>query len=134
MYLLTVSIYLFFYGPESALWNGRIVPFFNLAIIVLFFKILQYDIKNLTKKIQGKYPLTIFILFINSYFMYMYYSKWGNTYTSTTISVILIVLFMFLISINSEKFLIYTTLVSLTFGTSSYLPHWLNWNLSLIHI
>ena len=61
MYLLTVSIYLFFYGPESALWNGRIVPFFNLAIIVLFFKLLQYDIKNLTKKIQGKYPLTIFI-------------------------------------------------------------------------
>ena len=130
MYLLTVSIYLFFYGPESALWNGRIVPFFNLAIIVLFFKILQYDIKNLTKKIQGKYPLTIFILFINSYFMYLYYSKWGNTYTSTTISVILIVLFMFLISINSEKFLIYTTLVSLTFGTLSYLPHWLNWNFS----
>ena len=37
---------------------------------------------------------------------------------------------MFLISINSEKFLIYTTLVSLTFGTLSYLPHWLNWNFS----
>ena len=44
------SIYLFFYGPESALWNGRIVPFFNLAIIILFFNLLQYDIKNLTKK------------------------------------------------------------------------------------
>ena len=31
---------------------------------------------------------------------------------------------------NSEKYLIYTTLVSLTFGTLSYLPHWLNWNFS----
>ena len=130
IYLLSISIYLFFYGPESALWNGRIVPFFNLGIIILFFNLLHLDIKNLTKKIQGKYPLILFILCINSYFMYLYFSKWGNTYSTTTISIILIVLIMFLISINSENFLIYTTLVSLTFGTLSYLPHWLNWNFS----
>ena len=130
LYLIIIAIFLFFYGPESALWNGRIVPFFNLGIIILFFNLLHFDIKNLTKKIQGKYPLIIFILSINSYLMYLYYSKWGNTYSTTTISVILIILFMFLISINSEKFLIYTTLVSLTFGTLSYLPHWLNWNFS----
>jgi hypothetical protein len=37
---------------------------------------------------------------------------------------------MFLISLKIDKFLIYTTLVSLTFGTLSYLPHWLNWNFS----
>ena len=130
IYLLSISIYLFFYGPESALWNGRIVPFFNLGIIILFFNLLHLDIKNLTKKIQCKYPLILFILCINSYFMYLYFSKWGNTYSTTTISIILIVLIMFLISINSENFLIYTTLVSLTFGTLSYLPHWLNWNFS----
>ena len=130
LYLVVIAIFLFFYGPESALWNGRIVPFFNLGIIILFFNLLHLDIKNLTKKIQGKYPLIIFILSINSYLMYLYYSKWGNTYSTTTISVILIILFMFLISINSEKFLIYTTLVSLIFGTLSYLPHWLNWNFS----
>ena len=130
IYLLFISIYLFFYGPESALWNGRVVPFFNLGIIILFFNLLHFDIKNLTKKIQGKYPLLLFILLINSYFMYLYYSKWGNTYSITTISVILIVLFMFLISINSRNFLFYTTIVSLTFGTLSYLPHWLNWNFS----
>ena len=130
LYLVTISIVLFFYGPESALWNGRIVPFFNLGIIILFFNLLHLDIKNLTKKIQGKYPLIIFILSINSYLMYLYYSKWGNSYSTTTISVILIILFMFLISINSKKLLIYTTLVSLTFGTLSYLPHWLNWNFS----
>jgi hypothetical protein len=130
IYLLSISIYLFFYGPESALWNGRIVPFFNLGIIILFFNLLHVDIKNLTKKIQGKYPLLLFILLTNSYFMYLFYSKWGNTYSTTTISVILIVLFMFLISTHSENFLIYTTLVSLTFGTLSYLPHWLNWNFS----
>jgi len=130
IYLLFISIYLFFYGPESALWNGRIVPFFNLGIIILFFNLLHFDIKTLTKKIQGKYPLLLFILLINSYFMYLYYSKWGNTYSITTISVILIVLFMFLISINSRNFLFYTTIVSLTFGTLSYLPHWLNWNFS----
>ena len=130
IYLLSISIYLFFYGPESALWNGRIVPFFNLGIIILFFNLLHVDIKNLIKKIQGKYPLLLFILLTNSYFMYLYYSKWGNTYSTTTISVILIVLFMFLISTHSENFLIYTTLVSLTFGTLSYLPHWLNWNFS----
>jgi len=130
LYLVSISIFLFFYGPESALWNGRIVPFFNLGIIILFFNLLHFDIKNLTKKIQGKYPLIVFILSINSYLMYLYYSKWGNTYSTTTISINLIILLMFLISINSEKSLIYTTLVSLTFGTLSYLPHWLNWNFS----
>ena len=86
IYLLSISIYLFFYGPESALWNGRIVPFFNLGIIILFFNLLHFDIKNLTKKIQGKYPLLVFIFLINSYFMYLYYSKWGDTYLTTTIS------------------------------------------------
>ena len=130
LYLVGIAIFLFFYGPESALWNGRIVPFFNLGIIILFFNLLHLDIKNLTKKIQGKYPLIIFILSINSYLMYLYYSKWGNSYSTTTVSVILIIFFMFLISINSKKLLIYTTLVSLTFGTLSYLPHWLNWNFS----
>ena len=130
IYLISVSIYLFFYGPESALWNGRIVPFFNLGIIMLFFNLLHFDIKNLTKKIQGKYPLLLFILLTNSYFMYLYFSKWGNSYSTTTICVILIIFFMFLISINSRNFLIYTTIVSLTFGTLSYLPHWLNWNFS----
>ncbi len=130
MYLIAISIYLFFYGPESALWNGRIIPFFNLGIIILFFNLLHLDIKNLTKRIQGKYPLITVIFLINSYLMYVYFSKWGNTYSTTTISVILIVLFLYLLSINSENFLIYTTLVSLTFGTLSYLPHWLNWNFS----
>ena len=130
IYLLIISIYLFFNGPESALWNGRIVPFFNLGIIILFFNLLHFDIKNLTKKIQGKYPLLVFVLLTNTYFMYLYYSKWGSTYSTTTVSVILIVSFMFLISINSDNFLIYTTLVSLTFATLSYLPHWLNWNFS----
>ena len=128
IYLLFISIYLFFYGPESALWNGRVVPFFNLGIVILFFNLLHFDIKNLTKKIQGKYPLLVFLLLVNGYFMYLYYSKWGNTYTTTTISIILIILIMILISINLNNFLIYTTLVSLTFATLSYLPHWLNWN------
>jgi len=35
---------------------------------------------------------------------------------------------MTLISAKSENFLIYTALISLTFATLSYLPHWLNWN------
>ena len=104
LYLVTIAIFLFFYGPESALWNGRIVPFFNLGIIILFFNLLHFDIKNLTKKIQGKYPLIIFILSINSYLMYLYYSKWGNTYSTTTISVILIILFMFFSSAYLQTF------------------------------
>ena len=128
IYLLFISIYLFFYGPESALWNGRIVPFFNLGIVFVFFKLLHYDINKLTKKLQGRHTLLIIVLLINSYLMYLYYSNWGNTYTVTTISIILIILIMTLISINFENYLIYTTLVSLTFATISYLPHWLNWN------
>lgn len=128
IYLLFVSIYLFFYGPESALWNGRIVPFFNLAVVFLFFNLLNLDIKRLTKKIQGKHSLLVIILLINSYLMYLYYSNWGNTYKTSTTSIILVILIVTLISINSDNYLIYSTLVSLTFATISYLPHWLNWN------
>ena len=128
IYLLFISTYLFFYGPESALWNGRIVPFFNLGIVFLFFNLLQLDIEKLTKKIQGRYSLIIVILLINSYLMYLYYSNWGSTYTTSTMSIILIILIMTLISLNSDNYLIYTTLVSVTFATISYLPHWVNWN------
>jgi len=130
IYLIFISAFLFFYGPESALWNGRVVPFFNLGLIFLFFNLLDYDIKKLTKKTQGKLPWFLFFFFINSYLMYLYYSKWENMYAITTISLISIILIMVLISINSEKYLIYTTLVSLAFATLSYLPHWLNWNFS----
>ena len=51
LYLVGIGIFLFFYGPESALWNGRIVPFFNLGIIILFFNLFYLDIKILTQKI-----------------------------------------------------------------------------------
>tara|TARA_B100000902_G_scaffold81367_1_gene85976 strand:- start:4596 stop:6443 length:1848 start_codon:yes stop_codon:yes gene_type:complete len=128
IYLLSISICLFFYGPESALWNGRVVPFFNLGVIFLFFNLLHLDINKLTKKIQGKHSLLLVVVLINTYLMYIYYSNWGSTYTTTTTSIILIILIMTLISINSENYLIYTTLVSITFATISYLPHWLNWN------
>ena len=128
IYLIFISIGLFFYGPESALWNGRLVPFFNLGVVFLFFNLLDLDIKNITKKIQGKLPWLLFFLTTNSYLMYLYYSKWGNTYATTTISLILIILILVIVSINSENFLIFTTIISLTFATLSYLPHWLNWN------
>ncbi len=128
IYLIFISACLFFYGPESALWNGRVVPFFNLGLVFLFFNLLDYDIKNLTKKTQGKLPWFLFFFFINSYLMYLYYSKWENMYAITTISLISIILIIVFISINSDKYLIYTTLLSLTFATLSYLPHWLNWN------
>ena len=128
IYLIFISIGLFFYGPESALWNGRVVPFFNLGIVILFFNLLDLDIKNLTKKIQGKLPWLLFFLFINSYLMYLYFSKWGNTYATTTVTLVVIILILAVISIKSENYLIYTTLVSLSFATLSYLPHWLNWN------
>ena len=130
IYLIFISVILFFYGPESALWNGRIVPFFNLGIIFLFFNLLNLEIDNLTKKMQGRSLWILIYIVVNTHLMYLYYSKWGSAYTTTTITIISIVVILVLISIKSDKFLIYTTLVSLTFGTISFLPHWLNWNFS----
>ena len=53
LYLIFSSILLYFFVPEGALWNGRLVPFFNLGIIFLFFKALEIFIEDIYLYQQG---------------------------------------------------------------------------------
>ena len=47
IYLIGISIFLYFFVPEGALWNGRLVPFFNLGVVLMFFQTSKLIIKNL---------------------------------------------------------------------------------------
>ena len=67
MYLIFISSILFFYGPEGALWNGRLVPFFNLGIIILFFKVMEEKVTLFSNKLQGKNLLSLFYLTVSFY-------------------------------------------------------------------
>ena len=42
-FILISSVLLYFFVPEGALWNGRVVSFFNLGVIVLFFKLFEHS-------------------------------------------------------------------------------------------
>ena len=53
LYIISSSVLLYFYVPEVALWNGRLVPFFNLGIIFLFFKAVEIFIDDINLYQQG---------------------------------------------------------------------------------
>ncbi len=128
MYLIFISSLLFFYGPEGALWNGRLVPFFNLGLIILFFKIIEEKMDLLTKKINGKYLIIIFYLICSSFFIFNYFQKWQERYAITVYFIALMILFSFIITIYKPKYALGITLITLVLSSVNFLPHWLNWN------
>ena len=67
---------MYFYVPEGALWNGRMVPFFNLGIIIIFFKILNFLIIETLQFQQGKFITNLIILFSIFVCSYVFYEKW----------------------------------------------------------
>ena len=75
-YLLIVSVILYFYVPEGALWNGRMVPFFNLGMIIIFFKILNFLIKETLQFQQGNLITNLIILSSILACSYVFYEKW----------------------------------------------------------
>ena len=128
MYLIFSSILLFFYGPEGALWNGRLVPFFNLGLIIIFFKILLERSNSLTNKIQGKNLIILFYLICSSFFIFNYVQKWRESYEITVYFVAFIILISFIFSFYRPKYGLGITLIALVISSVNFLPHWLNWN------
>ena len=63
-FILVSSVLLYFFVPEGALWNGRVISFFNLGVVVLFFKLLQYAIDESFKYEQGTLILKILSLVV----------------------------------------------------------------------
>ena len=128
MYLIFISTLLFFYGPEGALWNGRLVPFFNLGLIILFFKIIEEKMDLLTAKLNGKYLIIIFYLICSSFFIFNYFQKWQERYAITVYFIALMILFSFIITLYQSKYGLGITLIALVLSSVNFLPHWLNWN------
>jgi len=128
MYLVFASTLLFFYGPEGTLWNGRLVPFFNLGLIILFFKIFEEKTDLLIEKIKQKYLIVLFYLIFTSFFIFNYVQKWQERYAITVYFVALIILLSFMITIYIPKYGLGITLIALVLSSVNFLPHWLNWN------
>tara|TARA_B100000900_G_scaffold360378_1_gene332435 strand:+ start:1099 stop:3285 length:2187 start_codon:yes stop_codon:yes gene_type:complete len=128
MYLIFSSTLLFFYGPEGALWNGRLVPFFNLGLIIIFFKIIEDRSDLLIRKLHGKLLIISFYLICSSFFLFSYIQKWQESYIVTVYFVAFLILVLSIFSFNKPKFGLGVTLIALVISSVNFLPHWLNWN------
>ena len=130
LYLIFSSILLYFFVPEGALWNGRLVPFFNLGIIFLFFKAVEIFIEDIYLYQQGLNVLTILFFGGTIYCLYIFYEKWSanQSYLNVYVPIILLIIIFAIINLNNVVIQLNMLIVSIIFSTISFLPHWLNWN------
>ena len=130
LYLIFSSILLYFFVPEGALWNGRLVPFFNLGIIFLFFKALETFIEDMYLYQQGLNVLTVLFFGGTIYCLYIFYEKWSanQSYLNVYVPIILLIIIFAIINLNNVVIQLNMLVVSIIFSTISFLPHWLNWN------
>ena len=130
LYLIFSSILLYFFVPEGALWNGRLVPFFNLGIIFLFFKALEIFIEDIYLYQQGLNVLTVLFFGGTIYCLYIFYEKWSanQSYLNVYVPIILLIIIFAIINLNNVVIQLNMLIVSIIFYTISFLPHWLNWN------
>ena len=129
-YMVAANAFLFFVIPPGALWNGRLVPLFNLGTVVLFglaFKIILRKIAS-----SGLYINRILTLLSFSFFPlgYSFFNSWGKKYEFTTYVLlgILSLLFIFLFLTKDTQSLIGLVLFTGVFASLSFLPNWINWN------
>ena len=129
-YMVAANAFLFFVMPPGALWNGRLVPLFNLGTVILFglaFKIILRKIAS-----SGLYINRILTLLSFSFFPlgYSFFNSWGKKYEFTTYVLlgILFLLFIFLFLTKDTQSLIGLVLFTGVFASLSFLPNWINWN------
>ena len=127
-YLIFLSSILFFYGPEGALWNGRLVPFFNLGLILMFFKLLNYFINEIQNKEISNYLLSKLPLLASAIMLFLYYENWQERYFVTSIFICCLFLVMMFLNLSNFNLIITLTTLILIFSSITFLPHWLNWN------
>ncbi|MDC3103582.1 hypothetical protein OA408_02325 [Acidimicrobiaceae bacterium] len=130
LYLVISSILLYFFVPEGALWNGRLVPFFNLGIVFMMFKAIEIFVEDLNLYQQGISILTILFLIGTIYFLYIFYDRWSSnqSYLNLYIPIIFLISVFAILNLKNVEIQINLLLVSIIFSTVSFLPHWLNWN------
>ncbi len=130
LYLISSSILLYFFVPEGALWNGRLVPFFNLGIIFLFFKAVEIFVEDIDLYQQGANVLTITFLGGTIYCLYIFYEKWSanQSYLNLYIPIIFLIMIFAILNLDNVVIQLNMLIVSIILSTISFLPHWLNWN------
>ena len=130
LYLVISSILLYFFVPEGALWNGRLVPFFNLGIIFIMFKAIEIFVEDLNLYQQGIIILTILFFIGTIYCLYIFYDRWSSnqSYLNLYIPIIFLIGIFAILNLKNVEIQINLLLVSIIFSTVSFLPHWLNWN------
>ncbi len=130
LYIISLSLLLYFFVPEGALWNGRLVSFFNLGIVFIFFKTIEIFVEDLNFYQQGVNLLTILFLGVTIYCLYVFYEKWSTyqSYLNLYIPLIFLILIYALLNLNNVVVQLNLLIVSIIFSTISFLPHWLNWN------
>jgi hypothetical protein len=130
LYIISLSLLLYFFVPEGALWNGRLVSFFNLGIVFIFFKTIEIFVEDLNFYQQGVNVLTILFFGVTIYCLYIFYEKWSTyqSYLNLYIPIIFLILIYAILNLNNVVVQLNLLIVSIIFSTISFLPHWLNWN------
>ena len=130
MYLLLMSVSLYYFVPEGALWNGRLVPFFNLGIIIIFFKMLDFLLVDILQFQQGKLSINLVILSSIVACTYIFYDKWieFNRYKLFVFAIIGLTLLGLTLFYSSSYKLLSLGVFVFILSSMSFLPHWVNWN------
>ncbi len=130
MYLLLMSVSLYYLVPEGALWNGRLVPFFNLGLIIIFFKMLDLLLVDILQFQQGKLNINLVIIFSIVACMYIFYNKWieFNRYKIFVFVIIGLTLLGLVLFYSSSYKLLSLGVFVFILSSMSFLPHWVNWN------
>src|SRR6056300_600755 len=128
-FMLFSSIILYFFVPEGALWNGRIVSFLNLAVIVLFFKIFESQIENIFKYEQGGISLKVITIVLLIAYFFNFFQKWNISSFRIFLYPLLV---MFVVGIlyflPSSTDIFKLTTAGLIIFSITFLPYWVSWN------
>jgi len=130
IYLLFMSVSLYYFVPEGALWNGRLVPFFNLGIIIIFFRIFDFLLDDILQFQQGKLSINFVILSSIIGCIYIFYDKWFefNRYKLFVFVIIGFTLLGVVLFYSSSYKLFSLGVFVFVISSMSFLPHWVNWN------
>ena len=104
--------------------------FFNLGIIIIFFKILNFLIIETLQFQQGKFITNLIILFSIFACSYVFYEKWieYDRYRLFVMSIFILTLLGVVLFYNSSYNLFNLGVFIFVISSMSFLPHWVNWN------
>ena len=106
------------------------VPFFNLGMIIIFFKIFNLLIKETFQFQQGNLITNLIILTSILACSYVFYEKWidFDRYRLFIVSLFILTLLGVVLFYHSTYNLFNLGVFVFVISSMSFLPHWVNWN------